>query len=312
MSEGFIVHEPVLLDEVIHMLAPRAGGRYIDGTVGTGGHTEAILMHSSPDGRVLGLDADPTAVESARRRLAGWGERVILVHSSYVSVRSVAEAYRFQPVQGILLDLGWSSVQMADAGRGFSFMQEGPLDMRYDPEGTRTAADAVNGLSERELADILWRYGEERQARRIARAIVRNRPLRTTREVAEIIEKVVGRREKIHPATRTFQALRIWVNDELSILEQTLEQLPDLLAPGGVLAVISFHSLEDRIVKNFLRREAMDCICPPESPICTCGHRASLEILTKKPITPGDEEITRNPRARSARLRGARRLERPA
>jgi len=292
--------------EVIEALAPRSGGRYVDCTLGDGGHAQAILERSEPEGRLLGMDADPEAIEIARRRLASWGRRVILVHSNFERIGTVLQENQFGPVDGIIVDLGWSSRQMKDARRGFSFQQDGPLDMRYDPERGRPAGEWINSLDERELADLIWRYGEDRQARRIARAIVAHRPLCRTRELAELIERTVGRREKIHPATRTFQALRIVANDELGVLERTLEQLPALLAPGGVLAVISFHSLEDRIVKRFLRREAAGCVCPPEAPVCTCGGRPRLEVKPRKAISPTAGEIAANPRARSARLRVAR------
>jgi 16S rRNA (cytosine1402-N4)-methyltransferase len=221
----------------------------------------------------------------------------------------VAAAHDFVPVDGILLDLGLSSLQLADADRGFSFLVDGPLDMRFDTiSSDRTAADLVNHLSSEELADILYRYGEERQSRRIARAIVEARPLRTTRELVGVIEQAVGRRRgRLHPATLVFQALRIAVNEELIALESALPQAVDLLSPGGRLVVIAFHSLEDRIVKRFMRRESQDCICPPELPMCTCDHEATLSVITRKPIKPTDEEMRGNPRSRSARLRIAER-----
>jgi len=266
------------------------------------------LERSAPDGRLLGLDADPQALENARQRLAPWSERVILVNSSFSRVTAVAQEWHFAPVQGILMDLGWSSAQIGDATRGFSFQVDGPLDMRYSPTQSVTAADLVNTLGEQELADLLWRYGEERHSRRIARAIIGRRPLQRTLELAGVIERAVGRKEKIHPATRTFQALRIAVNDELNVLEQTLVQLPALLAERGVLAIIAFHSLEDRLVKQFLAGEAAGCICPPEAPICTCSHKARLELRPRRAIMPTPAEVAANPRARSARLRVAVRL----
>jgi 16S rRNA (cytosine1402-N4)-methyltransferase len=303
-----VAHVPVMLSEVIQALDPRPGGRYIDCTLGNGGHARAILDASAPSGRLLGLDADPQAIEIARQALAGALHRAVLVNSNFVHVAEVAAQHAFLAVQGIVMDLGWSSAQMSDASRGFSFQLDGPLDMRYSPQQKLTAADLVNDLDERELADLIWRYGEDRLARRIARAIVAARPIRSTLHLAHVIEKAVGRREKIHPATRTFQALRIRTNDELGVLAQTLEQLPALLAPGGALAIISFHSLEDRLVKQFLAREAAGCICPPEAPVCTCGHRPSLTLRPRKPITPSMTEIAGNPRARSAKLRVAYRL----
>ncbi len=303
------MHVPVLYEEVLEYLAPRPGGRYIDATVGGGGHAEGILGRSSPDGRLLGVDRDPAALEVARQRLARFGDRVVLVQGSFRHLRVIAEERTFTSVDGILFDLGYSSFQVEDPQRGFSFHAEGPLDMRFGPDTTVTAAQLVNTLPEEELADLIFRYGEERHARRIARAIVRHRPIRTARELGTLIERTVGRRgRRIHPATRTFQALRIAVNDELGALEEALPQAVALLKPGGRLVVISFHSLEDRLVKHFLKREATDCLCPPHVPICQCGHRASLRILTKKPVTPSPEEVQRNPRARSAKLRAAERL----
>ena len=300
------VHVPVLLQEVLACLQVRAGGIYVDGTVGGGGHAEAILAASAPDGRLLGLDRDPAALDVAERRLLPFGARIVLRHGSFARLAAWAEG--FAPVDGVLLDLGLSSLQLADPARGFAFSLEGPLDMRMDPTGSGpTAADLVNTLSVKELADLLYRYGEERQARRIAAAIVDARPLFTTTELAQVVERTVGRRGRIHPATRTFQALRITVNGEMEALEDALPQAVDLLRPGGRLAVISFHSLEDRIVKRFLRQEARDCICPPDVPVCVCEHRARLEVLTKKPVRPGPAEVEANPRARSARMRVAER-----
>ncbi len=302
------VHIPVLLQETLTFLQVRPGGTYIDATVGGGGHAEAILSASAPDGRLLGLDLDPDALEVARERLTPFGERAVLRQGSFAQLAALAAD--FAPVDGILFDLGLSSLQLADPARGFSFSYSGPLDMRFDPDaGGPTAADLVNGLSVEELAQILYQYGEERQARRIAEAIVAARPLETTEQLAEVVVAAVGRRRgRIHPATRTFQALRIAVNDELSVLQVALPQAVDLLRPGGRLVVISFHSLEDRIVKRFLRQESKDCICPPEAPVCTCEHRARLRVLTRKPVRPDPEEVARNPRARSARLRAAERL----
>ncbi len=228
------------------------------------------------------------------------------MHSSFVRLAEIARACHFVPADGVLFDLGLSSLQLADSTRGFAFMTEGPLDMRFDPTaGGPTAAALVNHLSLEELTTLLYRYGEERQARRIAEAILATRPFHTTKDLAAIVERVVGRRGRIHPATRTFQALRIAVNDELAALEEALPQAVEILASGGRLAVISFHSLEDRLVKHFLRRESRDCICPPGTPVCVCGHRATLRLVTRKPIRPTADEVTANPRSRSARLRVA-------
>ncbi len=307
-------HIPVLPDEVIDGLQAERGGRFIDCTVGGGGHAGAILEASAPDGVLLGLDLDPAALEMASDRLARFGDRAQFVHASFARLKEVVRAHGFAGerswVDGILFDLGLSSLQLADAERGFSFMADGPLDMRFDPtSGDPTAADLVNKLSEEELADIFYHYGEERQSRRIAGAIVEARPLHTTGELAQVVEQAVGRRRgRLHPATLTFQALRIAVNEELNAIRSALPQAVELLAPGGRLAVIAFHSLEDRIVKRFMRRESKDCICPPELPICTCDHQATLNVITRKPIRPTEEEVAANPRSRSARLRvGARR-----
>ncbi len=304
-------HISVLFQEALAGLRVRPGGRYIDATVGGGGHAAGILAAASPDGRLLGLDRDLAAIEATRARLGSDAERVVLVHSSFVHLAKVARANRYVPVDGILFDLGFTSLQLADPKRGFAFMTDGPLDMRLDPTSDgSTAADLVNHLSPEELAALLYRYGEEKQARRIAQAIVDRRPLGTTRELAAVVEQAVGRgrRQRIHPATRTFQALRIAVNDELAVLEAALPQAVELLASGGRLAVISFHSLEDRLVKRFLRRESRDCICPPEAPACMCDHQATVRLITRKPIRPTAEEVESNPRSRSARLRVAERI----
>ncbi len=301
------LHVPVLLQQVLDHLQVRQGGVYVDGTVGDGGHAYAILSEAGPQGRLLGLDRDPAALDSAARRLAPFGDRVLLRHGSFARLAELAGDW--SPLDGILLDLGLSSRQLADPERGFAFSLDGPLDMRFDPteEGV-SAADLVNSWSVQELREVLYRWGEERQAGRIARAIVAARPLHTTRELARVVEEAVGRRGRIHPATRTFQALRIAVNRELEALEEGLPQALALLRPGGRLVVISFHSLEDRIVKRFLRREARDCICPPQAPVCTCGHRAQVRLLTRKPVRPSAAEVEANPRARSARLRAAEKI----
>lgn len=280
----------------------------MDATVGGGGHARGLLESSSPDGRLLGVDADPMAISLARQSLAEYGERAILVNGNFADLKEIAARHGFCPVDGILMDLGLSSSQLEQAERGFSFQLEGPLDMRFNPKRGRTAADLVNTLPEDQLADILRRYGEEPQARRIARAIVAHRPICTTTELAEIVQRAVARRRRIHPATRAFLGLRIAVNQELEALTRVLPQAVELLAPGGRLAVISFHSLEDRIVKNFFRDQARGCICPPDLPVCVCHHQPVLEVLTKKPLRPSEAEVRRNPRSRSARLRLASRL----
>lgn len=302
-------HTPVLYQRVLHALKPKAGGRYIDGTIGAGGHAAGILEASSPDGQVLGLDLDPAALTIARDRLASFSGRVHLRHGSYVNIAAFLASLGWQAIDGLLLDLGVSSMQLSDAARGFSFRLEGPLDMRFDPTQATTAADLVNNLSERELADLIARYGEEPRARKVARAIVNARPFTTTRELSEVVARAAGRgRKRIHPATRTFQALRITVNDELEALKAGLSQVVDLLNPGGRIVVIAFHSLEDRQVKRFFRQESLECICPPRQPVCTCAHRARLRVITRRPIRPQEAEVQGNPRARSARLRVAERL----
>lgn len=302
-----VPHLPVLYEEVIAGLQIAPGGLYVDGTIGAGGHAIGILRASAPDGHLLGLDVDPEALQISRRRLAPFGKRVTLVHVSYVSIEAQVNALDLGTVDGVLLDLGLSSMQLGQSERGFSFQETGPLDMRFDPSALKTAADLVNTLPEQELADLIYQYGEEPASRAIARAVVGARPIQTTTELANIISHVV-RRRKIHPATRTFQALRIAVNDELRQLREGLPAALSVLSPGGRLVVISFHSLEDRIVKQFLAREAQDCICPPEALICTCGHRATVRIATRRPIEPSSHEVARNPRSRSAKLRIAEKL----
>jgi 16S rRNA (cytosine1402-N4)-methyltransferase len=301
-------HTPVLYSRVLQALQIRPGGWYVDATIGAAGHAAGILETSSPDGRLLGIDADPSAVTLACRHLARYGDRALVLHANFVELAAIARQHSFAPVDGVLMDLGLSSMQLEEGARGFSFRLDGPLDMRFDPGRGVPAAELINNLSEKELADLLYRYGEERRARAVARAIIARRPLHTTAELAAVVERVAGRRGPIHPATRTFQALRIAVNDELSALEAALPQAVSLLTPGGRLAVISFHSLEDRLVKEFFRRESRDCICPPGVPVCSCGHQATLRIVTGKPIRPGPAEVAANPRARSARLRVAQRL----
>jgi 16S rRNA (cytosine1402-N4)-methyltransferase len=283
---------------------------YVDGTVGAGGHAWGILQLSSPDGQLIGLDLDPKALELAADRLTEYGNRVHLVQASYASLRKELLTQGWTHVDGILLDLGLSSMQLDTPERGFSFQVEAPLDMRFDPRGSTTAADLVNQLDETELANLLYRYGEERNGRQVARAIVKARPITTTVQLANVVSRATsGGKSGIHPATRTFQALRIAVNGELETLEVVLPQTLEALKPGGRLAIISFHSLEDRIVKQFMRRESRDCICPPRQPVCTCGHKATLRELFHKPVRPQEDEIRANPRSRSARLRAAERIE---
>lgn len=301
------MHIPVLLQEVITALRPYPNGVYLDATVGAGGHAAAILEHSSPNGQLFGFDQDQRALELAAQALSRFGQRVHLIHANFDRLAEIAQGQQIPPVDGLLLDLGVSSMHLDQPERGFSFQVDGPLDMRMDSTGDQTAADLVNNLPEEELADLIYRYGEERHSRRIARAIVKARPIYRTEELAQLIAKAAGysRQEqiRIHPATRTFQALRIATNDELGALERVLPQTIAQLKPGGRLAIISFHSLEDRIVKQFFRQESQDCICPPEQPVCTCRHKATIDIITKRPIVPNLSEIDANPRARSAKLR---------
>jgi 16S rRNA (cytosine1402-N4)-methyltransferase len=297
-------HQPVLYNEIIHALNPFSPGLYVDGTVGAGGHAWGILDACKPDGRLLGLDLDPQALDIANQRLSVFNPRVTLVQASYTTLLEQIRRLGWQQVNGIVLDLGVSSIQLDQPERGFSFLNEGPLDMRFGPEIPESAEDLINTLPEADLADLIWRYGEEPQSRRIARAIMAARPLHTTRELADVVSQATGgRRGRLHPATRTFQALRIAVNQELQSIETVLPLAVEALVPGGRLAVITFHSLEDRIVKQFIRRESKDCICPPEQPDCNCEHEASVIDITRHPIVATEIEILENSRARSAHLR---------
>ena len=311
------VHVPVLLNESLQLLDVREGGVYIDCTTGLGGHSSAIAGRMGETGRLLCLDQDREALEFARAKLAPFGRRVSFVHANFRELADVAKREGFQAADGILMDLGISSFQIGQPRRGFAFALEGPLDMRMDPgSGGITAEEIVNTWDETSLADLFFELGEERQSRRIARAIVRNRPLRTTWELARAVEQAVGGargRTQIHPATKVFLALRIRVNGELDSLDAALPQAHSLLGfgtahGGGRLVVISFHSLEDRVVKQYMRRESTDCLCPPQVPVCRCGHVATLRDLTRRAVKPGDAEIARNPRARSAVLRAAERV----
>ena len=300
-------HVSVLLDEVLTGLKLRPGAAAIDCTVGGGGHTAHILAQTAPTGRVLGLDADPDAITRVTHRFAAEiaAGRLTLVQSPFEEVASVAERVGFAKVDAILLDLGVSSFQFDQPERGFSLMQPGPLDMRFDPEQIPSAADIVNEWPERELADLIFQFGEERHSRRIARYLVQQRPITTTQQLAEIVTRAVGGRhgERLHPATRTFQALRIAVNRELEQLTNVLPQALSLLHPGGRLAVISFHSLEDRIVKQWAQAEATNFVHDRMHPLGGVDRTPTLQIVTRKPITPSDIEIEQNPRSRSAKLR---------
>jgi 16S rRNA (cytosine1402-N4)-methyltransferase len=318
-------HVPVMLEEVLKFLQPRPGGVYIDGTVGGGGHTEAILERSAPDGRVLGIDTDAQALARVQARLAEpvKNGRLLLRQGNFAELTHIVNEVGFASIQGVLLDLGFSSDQMDNPERGFSFSSDGPLDMRLDQTQPVSAADLVNNASERELADIFWRYGEETRSRQIARRIVRARAHGAITRTAQLAELAAAgapyKPGAIHPATKTFQALRIAVNAELEQLETVLPQILDVLSigkrgdnvggegsdEGGRMVIISFHSLEDRLVKEFMRREATDCLCPPRVPVCVCGHKARLRLLTHKPVVPTPQEVAANPRARSAKLRAA-------
>ncbi len=297
-------HLSVLYKEIIHALQPTSGGRYVDGTLGAGGHARGIMEACAPDGQLLGLDVDPQALAIARKILAPYEHRIHLAQASYTSLSAQLAQLGWDAVDGILLDLGASSMQFDTPERGFSFMQDAPLDMRFGPHVLQTAADLVNELTERELADLIYEFGEERDSRKIARAIVKARPLRTTRELVAAIESVSPRRgDRVHPATRTFQALRIAVNEELASIKEVLPQAVAALRSGGRLAVISFHSLEDRIVKEFFREQSKDLVNPPYERIYEAERKATLKEVNRKPITPSDDEIKTNPRARSAKLR---------
>lgn len=295
----FEPHTPVLYQQVLSALDPQPGCRVIDGTVGAGGHAEGILERSAPSGQLLGLDRDSVALPLALQRLERFGSRLQLRHGSFRDLSAHAAAVGWQAVDGVLLDLGLSSMQLADPLRGFSFQAEGRLDMRFDPGEELEAAELVNRLPEPELADLIARYGEDPRARRIASAIVRARPLQTTTQLAEVVARAVrSRGRRTHPATRTFQALRIAVNEELTALEEALPQAVELLKPGGRLVVIAFHSLEDRLVKRFCR----------EASLSTEERPARLRRITRKPVRAEPEEVERNPRARSARLRAAEKI----
>ncbi len=313
MPQMETVHISVLLQETLRWLNPRSDGLYIDATFGGGGHTAALLKASAPNGRVIAVDADKTALQRGERRFVAEiaTGRLTLLHGNFRSLGSLLPPET--AAQGILLDIGLSSDQLSDAERGFAFQTEAPLDMRFDPLAGPSAAELLTELSEEEIADILFTYGEERHARAIAKRIVQFRaehPVTSTGDLVKIVISVLPRRhdEKIHPATRTFQALRIAVNGELSALRDALPQALNALTAGGRIVVISFHSLEDRIVKEWMRDEAKNCICPPSVPVCVCGHTARLKIVTKRPETASNEETSFNPRARSAKLRAAERI----
>ncbi len=306
-------HRPVLAGTVVDLLLPSlgAGGVFVDGTLGRAGHALRVL-EAAPDVRVVGIDRDPDALAESRTRLAAFQDRVTLVRDDFQELAAVLERLGIEKVRGVLLDLGVSSPQLDAADRGFGYRVDGPLDMRMDPGQRLSAHDVVNAYAEKDLARVISRYGEERFAHRVARAIVRARPVATTGELAEVVRAAIPaatRRTGGHPAKRTFQAIRIEVNGEITRLQRVLPQTVDVLDIGGRVVVISYHSLEDRIVKRFFNDEARGCVCPPDFPVCTCGAEASLRVLTRRPVTPGDEEVVDNPRARSAKLRAAERLD---
>jgi len=312
-GRGTLNHRPVLLRETIESLAAERGGLFVDCTVGLGGHSEAILQASS-EAHVLGIDRDEEALEMARARLAQFGGRFRAVHADFRELTRVLATAKVSHARGILADLGVSSWQLDSASRGFSFRHDAPLDMRMDLSSGETVAEMLGRLSEVEIANIIFEFGEERHSRRIARRIIerrdRGQPVVTTRDLAGLVERAIGRSSKrrIHPATRTFQALRIAVNRELEHLDQFLADAIDHLEPDGRLAVISFHSLEDRIVKRTLLKFSGRCQCPPRVPICSCGARKAIEILTRRPVIPTESEADENPRARSAKLRVAQKI----
>jgi 16S rRNA (cytosine1402-N4)-methyltransferase len=314
LSEGENGHVSVLLKETIDLVDPEPGDVIVDATLGLGGHSREILERQ-PEARLIGLDQDTDAIEIAKRNLEAFGDRVTIVQTNFVNIRGTLSELGIDAVNGIMADLGVSSLQFDSETRGFSFRFDAPLDMRMDAEGEYpTAAELLQTLSQEEIANTIYQFGEERFSRRIARRIVERReagnPVATTRELAELVERAVPRskKDKIHPATRTFQALRIAVNNELGVLENFLSDSVESLAPGGRLAVISFHSLEDRIVKQAFLKLSGRCQCPPRLPICQCGAVKKVEILTKKPVVPTETELSENPRSRSAKLRAVRKL----
>ena len=308
------LHRPVMLEEVISLLEPQRGGLFVDATLGLGGHTEAILGRSAGT-NVIGIDQDTEAIAEARKRLKDFGGRLRIEHANFSEIANVLARFGGLKADGILADLGVSSLQFDSETRGFSFRFDAPLDMRMDRNSdSPTAADLLNTWEEEDIANVIYRFGEERFSRRIARKIVERResgaPVQTTRELARLVESCVRRspKDKIHPATRTFQALRIAVNDELEILEKFVSDSVELLRKDGRLAIITFHSLEDRIIKQSFQKLSGKCMCPPRIPQCVCGATRLIEILTRKPLVPSEIEIAENPRARSAKLRACRKL----
>lgn len=306
MSQEF-THTTVLLEETVAQLPLACGEVFVDCTMGGGGHSERILQLST--GRLIAIDKDDQAFLYARKRLAPYADRITFVKSDFHDIKRVIQEQGIVGVDGIVVDLGVSSFQLDDAERGFSYQKDAPIDMRMDRQAAFSAYDIVNGYDKQALQRVIYEYGEERYGARIADAIIRHRPIETTLELAEVIKQAIpaaSRRTGPHPAKRTFQALRIEVNDEIGSLQRALEDMIDVLSPGGVLSVITFHSLEDRIVKNTFRTAEDPCTCPPEFPQCICGKKSKGRVLTRKPILPSEEELERNPRARSAKLRAFR------
>ena len=306
---GEFQHIPVLLDETLTLLAPERGGTFVDGTLGGGGHAEAVLLRMPKDGRLFGIDRDEEALQASTERLSGFGERFKAIHGNFFNMKALLAEQGVTEANGILLDLGVSSHQLDVPERGFSYKLEAPLDMRMDQSAPLSAYQVVNGYGEEALARVLWEYGEERFSRRIANFIIRARaekPIQTTTELAEIVRAAIPakyRNEPQHPARRTFQAVRIEVNGELRGLDRAVEDACDLLQKGGRLCIITFHSLEDRIVKQAFRRFENPCTCPPSAPICVCGKQPKAKILTNKPLTCSEREADYNPRSTSAKLR---------
>jgi 16S rRNA (cytosine1402-N4)-methyltransferase len=312
-----VLHISVLLNEVIDFLRCEPGKVYVDATLGDGGHAEEILKRSSPSGILIGIDRDEVSLGFAKNRLSAYKDRIFLFHENFWEIKNVIRSkagISNKGVDGILFDLGVSTRQLMTAERGFSFSKDAPLDMRMDRSGAVTAAEIINNKSEKELRDIIWRYGEDRRAKEIARAIVRERsksPITTTSRLSNIVVSAIPpayRSKRIHPATKTFQSVRIAVNSEMEILEGAIRDAVALLNAGGRICIISYHSLEDRIVKNLFRELEKGCICPPNIPQCVCGKKGIIKILTKKPVSPSEEEIKRNPRSRSAKLRAAEKI----
>jgi 16S rRNA (cytosine1402-N4)-methyltransferase len=304
-------HVPVLLHETIELLNCRPGNIIVDGTLGGGGHANEIIRRIVPGGLLVGIDQDPKALKAAREKLAAYGDSLITIHDNFANLEEIMQRCSLSYMDGMVIDLGVSSYQLDQGSRGFSYQTEARLDMRMNPEQSLSAYEVVNEYEENKLACIIAEYGEERWAKRIAEFIVKRRPIHTTSQLTDAIKAAIpasARRKGPHPAKRTFQAIRIEVNDELGNLKKVLNQAIALLKPGGRLCVITFHSLEDRIVKTVFRNMENPCTCPPRAPICTCGKKPLVKVITRKPIVPSDEEIKQNPRARSAKLRACQKL----